>query len=695
MMMRKIFTLVLTPFLLAIFQQGLSQDQVFISELADPSDDYTGRFVELYNPGPAAVDLSAGLFYLSRQSNGGTTFGNVALSGTLAAGATYVIGGSGFEAIYGFAPDLITGILTGNGDDAYYLFRGGDNSSGILQDIFGVPDTDGTGEAWEYTDSRALRLEAVQSPNTIWTASEWVIGTAATTDMDPGTHHGTTPIEPGNLTLTVVGDTVDLGQTLRVGVGLGGLEAGDEIIAWQFELAYDPLVMDYQACELAGTLSEGGTLAVNDALAGQLSVSYMHTQPLAGNGTILYIDFASLVTDTSQLILSSAYLNDQVPSSLVAGVAIVKESEPPRVDLSYNLDSIRYADTLIMDALFSAPMDAGRPVLIDLSGALNMTGLEMVRTGESSYRLHMAVPAAGGEVLVEIAQAFDIWDNHALSQPVSGERFFIFPFLEGDVNDDGSIQAYDAALALQHSVGMDPLPLEDPLPWENWRDSTANVDGNAGITAYDAGLILQFSAGLISSFPGSGTKSALEAGIAIEVDRSGICFYGRGALLGMNIDVLVGQELLGTPELLATDYLSAVNTGGAAYRIGLCTAFPREGAALCHIPVLASGRVELLLRSNALNELIVLDLETHTAVSMRKKPRLFPNPVSDMARLDGLEGSAGVEVCGIHGKTVLQMPEVRNQEGLDLSGLTPGLYFMHVRTGDESHLLRFIKGESK
>lgn len=168
--MKRNFTPVFIGAVLSISILAQAQDSLFISEVTDPADDYSGRFIELFNAGSEAFDFTTSTCYLSRQSNGGTSWGDLQLTGTVAAGATFVIGGSGFEALYGFVPDQESGILIGNGDDAYCLFREGDHATGVLHDIFGVIDTDGTGEPWEYLDSRAIRVEDVMTPNTTWTA---------------------------------------------------------------------------------------------------------------------------------------------------------------------------------------------------------------------------------------------------------------------------------------------------------------------------------------------------------------------------------------------------------------------------------------------------------------------------------------------------------------------------------------------
>jgi len=90
--MKKIFTLF---FALALLAAGslCAQDGLFISEVADPGDDFNGRFIELYNASGSTIDFSTTILYLSRQSNGGGTWGDVQLSGSVASGETFVLCG--------------------------------------------------------------------------------------------------------------------------------------------------------------------------------------------------------------------------------------------------------------------------------------------------------------------------------------------------------------------------------------------------------------------------------------------------------------------------------------------------------------------------------------------------------------------------------------------------------------------------
>ncbi len=69
----------------------------------------------------------------------------------------------------------------------------------------------------------------------------------------------------------------------------------------------------------------------------------------------------------------------------------------------------------------------------------------------------------------------------------------------GDIDDNGFVESYDAALILQYFVGINPAAA--PLPWEEWRQLRADVDGNTFIEAYDASLIQRFVVGMIDHFP--------------------------------------------------------------------------------------------------------------------------------------------------------------------------------------------------
>jgi len=165
--------------------------KLIISEVVDPKDHYQGRFVELYNVGTSTIDFSTDVWYLVKQSNGGS-FSRVQLTGSMLAGSIYVVGNNDgdFSTYYGFSADLYGSLITGNGDDGYFLYYGGDETSGTLIDAYGVIGEDGTGKPWEYLDTKAVRLRSVTLPNTTWTATEWDIPgvDANVDDMTPSAY---------------------------------------------------------------------------------------------------------------------------------------------------------------------------------------------------------------------------------------------------------------------------------------------------------------------------------------------------------------------------------------------------------------------------------------------------------------------------------------------------------------------------
>jgi hypothetical protein len=166
-----------------------------ISEIADPEDISNAKFVELYNTGSNTIDFSVQTWYLLREANGGTSLSGIQLdpSATLAPGATWIVAydltNGLFLSTYNFLADqTTTTVASGNGDDSYFLYYGGDQSSGTLVDIYGEWGVDGTGEPWEYVNSKATRKRHITTPNNVWSASEWVIIPATASEMTPGWH---------------------------------------------------------------------------------------------------------------------------------------------------------------------------------------------------------------------------------------------------------------------------------------------------------------------------------------------------------------------------------------------------------------------------------------------------------------------------------------------------------------------------
>lgn len=150
--------------------------KIMITEVADPNNNVSARFVELYNAGETAVNLTG--WKLNKYLNGSTTVSGspLVLTGiVIPPGEFAIIAGSEYKILFGNIPDIETTYISGNGDDVYELL----DNTGARMDIFGVIGQDGNGTNWEYEDGRAVRNLTVFAPNPIFTISEWTIYSAA------------------------------------------------------------------------------------------------------------------------------------------------------------------------------------------------------------------------------------------------------------------------------------------------------------------------------------------------------------------------------------------------------------------------------------------------------------------------------------------------------------------------------------
>ncbi len=196
--------------LITLLLSSIGFGQVFITEIADPNNDATARYVELYNSGASSVDLST--WALRRWTNeNATPQSDESLSGVIAPNGFIIFAvnstafWSAFPSFSGAVVDMNSGGPTdSNGDDNIALI----NDSNTIVDIFGVPGEDGSGTNHEFEDGRAERKATVTNGNATYTFAEWNIwndtGSAGTTndpqdapsDFDPGEWIGFTSSSP-------------------------------------------------------------------------------------------------------------------------------------------------------------------------------------------------------------------------------------------------------------------------------------------------------------------------------------------------------------------------------------------------------------------------------------------------------------------------------------------------------------------
>lgn len=147
-----------------------------ITEIADPNNASSARYVEVYNPTGTVINLS--LYELIRWTNGNPgPQSPVSLSGNLAPGefVLYVADATTFNNTYAGVTASVVQIGTGgpadsNGDDNIAIQLASNSS---IVDIFGVPGEHGSGTAHEFEDGRAERAASSTTASATWIAGDW------------------------------------------------------------------------------------------------------------------------------------------------------------------------------------------------------------------------------------------------------------------------------------------------------------------------------------------------------------------------------------------------------------------------------------------------------------------------------------------------------------------------------------------
>ena len=216
-------------------------------------------------------------------------------------------------------------------------------------------------------------------------------------------------------------------------------------------------------------------------------------------------------------------------------------------------------------------------------------------------------------------------------------KVFVNP-VYGDIDQNNYVQAYDAALALQYSVGLNPIPNIEPLPWSAWRIAAADVDKSGSVTANDAGIILQYAVKLIDVFPAAfkvnplKTKDVSNTDVTIDRVGNNILFHSYGNLIGLNVSVSKNITALGTPVFNNQSMMHAINITPDHYLIGLATAnSPVNGEVIMSIPIneMYNGGIVFDLVVNSTSKQSIISLVSGINNQYEQPIVVYPNPATD------------------------------------------------------------------
>lgn len=152
--------------------------------------------------------------------------------------------------------------------------------------------------------------------------------------------------------------------------------------------------------------------------------------------------------------------------------------------------------------------------------------------GSNTGPTHSGNPGGTGDEVTDGVD-YEPWNTEGATSPMFG-----------DVSLNGKIQAYDAALILQYSVGIITL---EPLQLQ-----VADVSGNGEVMAYDASLILQYIIGMIPTFPvlTDNLPATKEAYALLEIGKGSVY---SGEEMKIPVNIKNASEVLSTEIELKFD----------------------------------------------------------------------------------------------------------------------------------------------
>ncbi|MEM9887574.1 MAG: lamin tail domain-containing protein [Bacteroidota bacterium] len=258
--------------------------QIFITEIADPNDNASCRYVELYNAGASSVDLAAGNYALQRYTNDNNSPQTpVALTGIIPAMGFYIIANnaSSFQTCYSSMPNQAIGNggpADSNGDDQISLVI--DNSGTItVIDFFGVIGEDGTGTCHEFEDGRAERVATVTMPSATWVQSEWNVF-ADNERLDPNDNSVCVVNDPQN---AADGD-------FDPGMWIGATVSNDPMVAFTSST--------YEVNETDGTVDATVCVSITNENANATMVNVALRSSVSSNSATNGVDIATYSTQT-------------------------------------------------------------------------------------------------------------------------------------------------------------------------------------------------------------------------------------------------------------------------------------------------------------------------------------------------------------------------------------------------------------
>ncbi len=179
---------------------GPATNSLIITGVFDAKNGSSPKGIEMYVLNNDIDDLS--LYGVGSANNGGGTDGQEFTFPAVSATAgqfIYLVGtnqSTQFNTFFGFTPDYESGAMFINGDDAIELFE-----NGVVIDVHGDINVDGTGEPWDTVDSWGYRVDDTGPDGSSFVLANWTFGGSA--ELDGATNsESTSPFPIGTYSNT-------------------------------------------------------------------------------------------------------------------------------------------------------------------------------------------------------------------------------------------------------------------------------------------------------------------------------------------------------------------------------------------------------------------------------------------------------------------------------------------------------------
>lgn len=486
--------------------------------------------------------------------------------------------------------------------------------------------------------------------------------------------------------------TVNENENVELSISSEALNSSDNVIAFQTDLAYDSSRYTFVSNNLTGTLNPAGNVVVNSSKNGKLNISYMTQTALNGAGSLVKLKFkANKNLGQGIFSLSDFLFNTTAVTSLKSDTVNTLDVTPPSARINYSQNPTRKGDSLLITVNFNEKMAVSPVPQLNLTGQNTLANTNLTKVNDTTYTYWWVVEKGNGAVNVNLATGKDLGGNGIVATPTQNPSFTVLPTLFGDIDTNKSVQAYDAALALQYSVGLNPLPTMDPLPWSNWRIAVANVDTVGNVTANDASLILQYSAKLISTFPANAKKrggDAPTADVTVSKEGNQLVFRTTGTLYGFNVYFKDNFNAFGQPEISDKNAIMATNINATTYNLGLASTKPiTVNEPFLIIPILTNTEVTgtMDIVANTQEKSLAYGAALSILETNKEMLIVFPNPTKDIVTIKNAQGNT-LRILNVEGKEVYNQKMTGNTLDVSLKTLgAKGMYILHIQdTNNES-----------